>query len=460
MFALVFLIPTFISAYICLLYILRFNINDFIIWLKNRLSRFRRYPPIEKTVEDDAATEATDTFSTSPSISRISFEGLPTEEKKGKVPSYFHTQSENAFFRILSVYSYIFIFFTLLLILLIITSVSVSWMSGLIMFALLFSISFIIFKRFEKDTGGSFLGFFLFYVVIIGLVFVLGEMNYTSDVSRNYALAGYALNGTREQPYEICNSRWYGFSIVDYGFFANLAYYGNPYFIEDFNTWFPDCQDCQLKYVYNEIIFFYDMYIPSKNLSIVGIRGTATPQDMVQDLDIWKEAGLLQALNYISPLAAFWPQKLTMDIIYWIYRIELIAMSPTNEPGRFYYQSLEDYVNSIKDNRTVVLVGHSLGGGLAKIVGVKCNLTSISFSAPGITFSSRKFNLNVKNINRLNISVRPETDLVPTVDKEDGLVQNINCGGTFAQCHSLILTMQELIRSCTGMDNGLDRWIH
>ena len=42
-------------------------------------------------------------------------------------------------------------------------------------------------------------------------------------------------------------------------------------------------------------------------------------------------------------------------------------------------------VNAINGTRNIIFTGHSLGGGLAKLLGVKYNKQSISFSGPGVT---------------------------------------------------------------------------
>jgi hypothetical protein len=122
------------------------------------------------------------------------------------------------------------------------------------------------------------------------------------------------------------------------------------------------------------------LYSPERNLSIITVRGTDTPQDMIQDLDIWKEAVLLQGASIIGPFVTFWPEQLTVGLIYWVSRLETMTMNANmEEQDRFYYTKLDDYVREVSQKRNVVLVGHSLGGGLCKIVGSRHGIPGMYF---------------------------------------------------------------------------------
>jgi hypothetical protein len=457
----IFSIPCVLCAYICLLYILRFNWYRYMKWIKLQLpgclvSRLNNYreklpsTPIQKYVPTKLS-ESTKLLAKNKREKYL----LGTNQRI----NYLHTRGEHPLFRVLSVFTFTGMILVLIIVLLVMAGISIHWSASLVTFGMLSSLCFILFKRFEQDAAESLLGFFLFYVTLLGCVFIVGGINDSANVIRNYAMTGIYPNITNHVDYEICDLRWFDYSIIDYGFFANLAYSPEPYWSHDFKVWFPNCKNCRVVARYNETVYFYDLYIPNKNLSIIGVRGTTTPQDMIQDLDIWKEALLLQGISLVGPFVTFWPEELTVKIIYAIYKIELLSTNPSIQQERFYYQVLDEYVNDIKKQRNVVLVGHSLGGGLAKIVGTRHDLPSISFSAPGVVWSRDKLGLSLANINRVDVNVKPTADLVARVDKEGGLIQNIDCNKTFIECHSLIRTQQELIRSCTSLDNGLNRWI-
>lgn len=70
----------------------------------------------------------------------------------------------------------------------------------------------------------------------------------------------------------------------------------------------------------------------------------------------------------------------------------------------------------------MIITGHSLGGGLAKIVGYLASVTNVGFSPPGIALSYKKYKIPGHPVpDRLmlhhhSISIVPENDAVPMVD--------------------------------------------
>lgn len=64
-----------------------------------------------------------------------------------------------------------------------------------------------------------------------------------------------------------------------------------------------------------------------------------------------------------------------------------------------YYNEVIAHTRKIMQHRPVVLTGHSLGGGIANIVGSFVHRPSIAFSAPGIRQSRAKFCLTFRLTN-------------------------------------------------------------
>jgi hypothetical protein len=129
------------------------------------------------------------------------------------------------------------------------------------------------------------------------------------------------------------------------------------------------------RHQFNKTVSFFDFYIPERNLSIVSVRGTDRFIDLIQDLDIWKEIGLLQILsvskffklNIVGPFVSFWPEDLTARLVYIVSLLEELFIG-NRAQLTFYYSVLEDYIVQHKNSRKIILTGHSLGGGIANIV--------------------------------------------------------------------------------------------
>ena len=66
-----------------------------------------------------------------------------------------------------------------------------------------------------------------------------------------------------------------------------------------------------------------------------------------------------------------------------------------NTSDAYYFEPVLRYVQSIQGTRNVVLVGHSLGGGVAKIVGAKTGIPALSLSGPGLKFTSYKYGITL-----------------------------------------------------------------
>ena len=81
-----------------------------------------------------------------------------------------------------------------------------------------------------------------------------------------------------------------------------------------------------------------------------------------------------------------------------------------------------------EEGREVVIVGHSLGGGLASIVASIVEIPGVSISGPGIVNLYKKLRIGSKeHISENVISIFLSHDPVPAVDTHIGSVFSIPC---------------------------------
>ena len=131
-----------------------------------------------------------------------------------------------------------------------------------------------------------------------------------------------------------------------------------------------------------------------------------------------------------------------------------------------YYKPITTHIFNLlaeHGNRSVIVTGHSWGGGLARIVGTLTGLPSVSFSPPGLALSHRKYSAPRPDgtkarissngaMHHQSIAVVTEFDWVPAIDKQVGLVQTIVCdrGDKAHQnsCHLLEGTICHLLQHC------------
>lgn len=251
--------------------------------------------------------------------------------------------------------------------------------------------------------------------------------------------------------YAICEMSYGGIDIVDAALLADFATdlgLGTCY-QRNFERIFAELFDASDWSVRGEAVLadnvgFVDMYSASRNLSVIGVRGTVPHRflDIVQDLDLFSVPAALQLASAFVPLTV-WPQEALAELVH----AGSILHGLFASEQRHYYSAVERYVRSITD-RTVLLTGHSLGGVIAKIVGARLGLRAIAFSSPGLSLSRFRFNISQSAINHLLINVVPNTDLVPLVDAPAGMIQQIDCTASAQGCHSMERTVCELAASC------------
>lgn len=124
--------------------------------------------------------------------------------------------------------------------------------------------------------------------------------------------------------------------------------------------------------------------------------------------------------------------------------------------SRLYYRQLESYIREEilpkprYENYQVILTGHSLGGGVAAIVGARLQALAVTFSSPGVVLSRRKFGVTLREISQYVVNIKPEGDLVPLVDVQGVKAQSIVCSANRLKysCHSILSTIAEIEGTC------------
>jgi len=182
---------------------------------------------------------------------------------------------------------------------------------------------------------------------------------------------------------------------------------------------------------------------------VIAVKGTSTPHDAYTDLGLYASVALLQVASVLSPVL----QQLPNSFLAWWIGASRLPLTRRIEDRMLW--SVVSTVRNISyqyPNATIVLTGHSLGGGIAEAVAAQMLMSAVVFSAPGAHFGRSNFRTNMERQYRNIVGIMPDNDPVPRVDTHDDMLQHIECrdrdGQPRSYCHGMATTLCELWRSC------------
>lgn len=253
--------------------------------------------------------------------------------------------------------------------------------------------------------------------------------------------------------YPICDKTWtpLRLHVADMAYISYLAYQKkwnkqdltqsiNSYFLDRGGQW-------NISYISDGNPRFYHVFEATKQVHVISIRGTVSAREWFENLKLWSEIISYQVTSVALPAQTF-PLNFVTSYVSVASFLERLLHHDRED---FSFASIESYIEKI--NRTadnsVFLTGHSMGGGLAKIIGSRQKVTTVSFSSPGELCIRAKMGFTLDDLQRYTTSVVSRDDMVTWVDFHGGLVQHIGCNASsYVQCHSIVNTYCELKRSC------------
>jgi len=294
----------------------------------------------------------------------------------------------------------------------------------------------------------------LFLLFSIG-IFGLGQF-YTDPGGSTFDSIITNMSIVNQAKYSVCDYQYQGVTMNDLLFFAKLAYTEGETYNQSFAVWFNSTEWTGVQVASSPIVRFYDFttYKNGNRTTVISIRGSATSLDWVVDINLFQASLLLQLGGFIAPLINFWPASLSADVISVLDALDKIqGIVPT------YYEDVEDYIIARNLLNNTILVGHSLGGAVAHIVGSRLDMPALGFSAPGILRSYIKFGIPSTDLIRKNVAnIRPFNDIIPKIDENSGSLYDIECDAALTVCHRLRQTGCQLLTACGDPHNRAFRY--
>ena len=234
-------------------------------------------------------------------------------------------------------------------------------------------------------------------------------------------------------------------SSLDYKYYRNIFFDDKEYKITKIRNLINDKTKTVKMIQYNLESKYYD------NVTILSIKGTSYNTDVYLDIQLYTPSLFL---NLLLEFSIFMKLKDSFSFHLLEYSLSL--------PYRIFFREsiIDDYIkvlnetyNNISkefDGNNVIIVGHSLGGGLSKILGKMVKKPSISLSGPGANaFHSLWGEDGISdNFDITTIDLVPDMDLVPRVEVSGGTIYRIICREGPFGCHSKDLSLCEVLIMC------------
>ena len=193
----------------------------------------------------------------------------------------------------------------------------------------------------------------------------------------------------------------------------------------------------------------YNVINKKNAITILAIKGTTFNKDIFLDAQLYFSS---ICLNLLSTFSVF-TTKDTYSFRFIEYSLSILYRL------FFKYHIINNYMKSLErayiDHEytffnNVVIVGHSLGGGLAKLFGRMMKKQAISLSGPGVNafHSLWEYEGKSENFEISAIDLVPDKDLVPRVEVSGGTVYRIICKEGILNCHSKYYSLCEVLIMC------------
>lgn len=192
---------------------------------------------------------------------------------------------------------------------------------------------------------------------------------------------------------------------------------------------------------YKTLVYQYKISTQQGLLTVFAIKGDTHMNDILAGIELWFSTMVYNAASPIIPFLKVF-SKMSRKVINFFLSMPRLIFRQFSVSDTF-IQSISDYITNqtIAENETVIIVGHSFGGAAAKVISMKTGYTAFSISSPDVKAVEHFYN-DKSDVRYTWINIEPEMDVVsmfePTVSQS---IQKVPCNSGLFKCHSLPRTL-------------------
>jgi lipase ATG15 len=194
------------------------------------------------------------------------------------------------------------------------------------------------------------------------------------------------------------------------------------------------------------IRFFYNK--SDTKVVVVGVRGTLNTVDLFADVELWAAPFVLDMMKAFIPVPSGYVDDVWELMGYVIQLPRIFFKRFSLMTG--YIDLVLDLVRDldVDEDTQIVLVGHSLGGGIAKLVSMITGIQAVAFSGPGISALRTFYEAKDEQIVHSFVDVTPRLEPFAPLDQKSGVNFMIPCEKGILTCHLLLRTLCMLGTMC------------
>ena len=201
------------------------------------------------------------------------------------------------------------------------------------------------------------------------------------------------------------------------------------------------------------IILRTDIDIPGdKEVTVFSIRGSRTNLDWWLDVEVFSSSAMFSLIRWIPLISKV--ESITSKSLSFLLTLPLRTLEQFTLFKKYVdtlSNAIDNQIKEINNTRYIIFTGHSLGGSLAKYMGIKYNMESLSVSSPGISPLEYKFMYN-DDYNRYFkanfLDIVPDNDLIPRLEVSGGVRYRVICEEGFTACHKIDRTICTIGAMC------------